>query len=89
MSFETVRPETLMDIADEVQRARFKFPNNSRLYAAFNEACGEVGRVLCERQEQRAWYNELKQVAAMAIRLMEEGDPAYEETRPAVEQHAV
>ncbi len=75
----------LDDVATEVARARSKFPGSKRLYSALAEEFGELAKALLQRAEGRngvdkgSVYAEAKQCAAMAIRIMEEGDPIYDD----------
>jgi NTP pyrophosphatase (non-canonical NTP hydrolase) len=66
----------LLDLSSEVARARNKFPTNDLLFAALVEEVGEVAKALQDETRERV-YEELVQVAAMALRLAVEGDPVY------------
>ncbi len=64
----------LSSLAEELQRARTKFPGNDLLTIALGEEFGE----LCQAQLQRKSRDEIRkealQVACVAIRIYEEGD---------------
>lgn len=62
----------LREVEEEVARARAKFPGNAHQYAALAEEVGEVARALLEGSDNLR--EECVQVAAMAMRLAEEGD---------------
>lgn len=68
----------LNDIADELQRARNKFPSSDLSLAALHEESGEVAKALLELKygngpKQDVW-KEAVQVAVMALRIAVEGD---------------
>lgn len=63
-------------LLDEVAFARSKYPSNDVLFAALVEEVGEVAKALQDETRERL-VAELVQVAAMALRLATEGDPAY------------
>ena len=73
------RATTLFDIAAEVVRARKKFPSREHLLAALGEEYGEVCKAYLENQGKDRVYSEAKQVACVAIRIMEEGDSDFDE----------
>lgn len=67
-------------IEKELVRAREKFPNNELLMAALTEEVGELAKALLSEP----WKNvvaEAVQVAAMAIRIAEEGDSTFADYR--------
>ena len=73
-------PRSYLEINAELTRARTKFANPSRNYIALCEEVGELAKALLDckpgdRESSVAVYKEAVQVAAMAIRVMEEGDP--------------
>ena len=68
-------------LLDEVAFARGKYPSNTVLFAALVEEVGEVAKALQDETRDRL-VAELVQVAAMALRLAVEGDPAYEKSIP-------
>ena len=59
----------MLDVCQEVESARAKFPTNKELFVALVEEVGEVARAL---QENGDIYGESKQVACLAIRIMTE-----------------
>jgi len=69
-------PSTVCDIAEEVLRARKKFPGNRFLLAALTEEVGELARATLQRKPENI-IKEAIQVAAVAIRIIEEGDSAF------------
>lgn len=75
-----MRNQTKYDIAAELKAARKKFPNPEHLFAALTEEVGELAKALLDEPAQ-AVYDEAKQVATMAIRIMEEGDPTFDALR--------
>ena len=64
---------TMMDVYTEVRAARAKFPANRNLTVALAEEVGELAQAQLQGDFEKA-YKEAKQVAAVAIRIMEEGD---------------
>lgn len=65
----------LFDVAQEIQRARQKFPTNAHLCAALTEETGEVARALLDGSPgQRHLREECVQVACVAARIALEGD---------------
>lgn len=73
-------PRSLLEINLELERARAKFPQPNKNYLALCEEVGELAKALLDcgpgdRESSMAVYKEAVQVATMAIRLMEEGDP--------------
>jgi hypothetical protein len=73
----SVGTSTLQAISDEVSRARAKFPDNAHMLGALMEEVGELSKALLENQGHQRVYDEAKQVACVAIRIMEEGDGDY------------
>ena len=71
---------TMSDIVKEVERARKKFPDPYALLAALTEEVGELAKALLDEPMDRV-ESEAIQVAAMAIRIIEEGDPALDPIR--------
>ncbi len=65
----------------ELQKARSKFPSNKHLLHAFTEEAGEVTKAFLDmnqgKAEERQVLKELIQTIAMAVRLMQEGDPDF------------
>lgn len=68
----------LKAVEREVARARAAWPRNAHMYAALAEEVGEVARALLEGQGPDALRAECVQVAAMAMRLAEEGDADFD-----------
>lgn len=70
----------LFEVSTELVRARAKFPSNEGLLAALTEEVGEVAKAVMEEP----WENvrkECVQVAAVAMRLAEEGDTSLDRLR--------
>lgn len=74
-----VRP-FLSDVQREVEQGRERFPGNGHLYVALAEEVGEVARALLDCERPESLRAECVQVAAMAMRLAEEGDADFPET---------
>lgn len=76
---------TILEINEELNRARQKFPMPNPTYKALGEEFGELSKALLDckpgdTESNVAVYREALQVAVMAIRVMEEGDkdtPSY------------
>lgn len=64
---------------NEVARARKKFPNPDLLTTAFAEEAGELVKAILDNYHGMPSnvYEEAIQVIAMAVRLIEEGDPVH------------
>lgn len=71
------REQTLNDISDEVIAARQKFPGSHHTLAALTEEVGELAQALLQEKSWDEIYAEAKQVACVAIRMMEEGDTTF------------
>lgn len=73
------RPEaaTLAEVGREVARARAKFPSNEHLLAALVEEVGELAQALLQGQPAPEVVAEAIQVAAVAVRIVEEGDADF------------
>lgn len=70
---------TMTSVAFEVRRAREKFPRDHNLVVALMEEVGELAKeALQNGTHTPAFKGEAKQVAAVAMRLMEEGDSIQE-----------
>lgn len=67
----------LAAIGDEVVRARTKFPGNKHLLAALTEEVGELAQA-CLKDNPAEIHKEAIQVACVAIRIIEEGDSAFD-----------
>lgn len=74
-------PETKYCIDAELEFARFKFPSTKYLLAALVEEVGELAQALIDHSRGKTTaehiYEEAIQVAAMAIRLAEEGSEEF------------
>lgn len=73
--------EIIAAVETELKFARDKFPSNKHLLHAFTEEAGEVTKAFldnavgkCESSHIR---KELVQAIAMAVRLLQEGDPDF------------
>ncbi len=75
-------PSWVDEVLAEVERARAKRPNPDHLVTAFGEEVGEVQRAalhqIYEAGTPEAVRLELIQTIAVAVRLLEEGDPAHQ-----------
>lgn len=69
-----VAPTTLDLVAEEVKRARAKFPRNAHMLAALVEEVGEVARALLDGEGGHRVREEAIQVACVAVRIADEGD---------------
>ena len=69
------------DVVFELIKARKKFPGTEDLLHAFTEEAGEVTKGFLhlkhEKGSPKEVYGELIQTIAMAVRLIEEGDPNF------------
>lgn len=77
----------LSDVQNEVTRARIKFPDSKHLLAALMEEVGELANALLEEEYGRGVtsemvYREAVQVAVVAMRLAEEGEPSFPRYEP-------
>lgn len=72
------KQQTLDDVAVEILRARIKHPGNAHLLAALMEEVGELAKAYLEKEEFPRIYSEAKQVACVAMRIMEESDSDFE-----------
>lgn len=65
----------------ELQKARRKFPDNKHLLHAFTEEAGEVTKAFLDMNQGKCddahVIKELVQAIAMAVRLLQEGDPDF------------
>ena len=73
MSIRDTNPDTLPRINAEVIRSREKYPGNARMIEAVRGEVNELADALATG-DYDAWYSEAAQVAAVAARIMEEGD---------------
>ena len=73
-----LRTSSLAELEAEVERARRKFPGNRHLLAALTEELGEVANAILEHGNGQRMREEAVQVACVAMRLYEEGDPDFD-----------
>ena len=66
------------DLAEEVLRAREKFPSNRFLLAALTEEVGELAKAYLQREGRDAIRKEALAVACVAMRIYEEGDAIFD-----------
>lgn len=78
-----------LDVEEEVERARGKFPDTAKLSLAMTEEFGEVVKALLDQEQKpekgltsREVYEEIVQAAAMAARLATEGDTLFPKYKP-------
>lgn len=73
-------------VRTELQKARIKFPDNRHLLHAFAEEAGEVTKAFLDSNQGKAdeaqIIRELIQTIAMAVRLLQEGDPDFPRLPP-------
>lgn len=72
------REDSMQALAAEIVRARTKFPGNRFLYTALAEEFGELAKAILQKEGRERIMEEALQVACVAMRLYEEGDPAYD-----------
>lgn len=70
--------QALFMIGEELARAREKFPRPDNLLAALFEEGGETAKALLQSGNGDDSVAEAMQTAAMAVRLMVEGDPGFD-----------
>jgi hypothetical protein len=79
-------------VAAELVRARAKFPGTTNVTVALAEELGELSKALLDHSygkgENDAVYAEAVQVAAMAQRVAEEGDPSFPYVPPPLPQRS-
>lgn len=72
---------TMAAVSAEVARARILFPGNKQQLAALVEEVGELAQALIDHDRGKATADDIQkeavQVAAMAIRLLEEGSAEF------------
>jgi NTP pyrophosphatase (non-canonical NTP hydrolase) len=73
---------TVCDVAEEMMRAREKFPSNEHLLAALTEEVGELAQAFIQKKPWDEIRGEAMQVACVAMRIMEEGDSTLTEPTP-------
>lgn len=72
-----LRPRPFLEqVAAELKRARTKFPSSRHSMTALMEEVGELAKAMLDESPERV-YAEAVQVAAMAARVAEEGDPTH------------
>ncbi len=69
---------TLDAINDEVIAARVKHPGSNKLFVALVEEVGELAKALLQCKDRDEIDGEALQVAAMCVRLIEEGDADFD-----------
>lgn len=69
---------TLNAIAMETIRARLKHPGRRHLLAALVEEVGELAQAMLQQKPKAEIDKEAIQVAAVAVRLIEERDSAFD-----------
>lgn len=71
------------DLAEEILKAREKFPGNRYLLAALVEEVGELAKAYLQREGKEAIRKEALQVACVAMRIYEEGDAIFDDVSDA------
>lgn len=71
------RNATMSAVCNEVDRARHLFPEGKHQTVALMEEVGELSQALLENESPERIREEAIQVAAMAIRVAEEGDADF------------
>lgn len=75
--------DKLLDqVRGEIERSRETFPPNAHMLAALTEEVGEVARALLEDLPEPLLRVECVQVAAMALRIADEGDADFAPPSP-------
>jgi NTP pyrophosphatase (non-canonical NTP hydrolase) len=69
---------TLQAISAEVVKARSKFPGNKHLLATLLEEAGELAKAMLHDRPREEIEREAIQVCAVAVRIIEEGDAAFD-----------
>jgi NTP pyrophosphatase (non-canonical NTP hydrolase) len=69
---------TLAAVTSEVIRARLKFPSNKHLLTALVEEVGELAQAMLQDKPRDEIQREAIQVACVAMRIVEEGDSAFD-----------
>lgn len=72
----TMHEDTIANIEVELEHARAKFPYSTHLSVALMEEVGEMSHDILEGNWELA-RREAAQVAAVAIRIIEEGDADF------------
>ncbi len=76
---DTPSAKSFIEIQLELNRAREHFPSSSHSLAALVEEVGELSTALLEGEGRDRVRQEAFQVAVMAIRIAEEGDPSFDQ----------
>lgn len=71
------KQESIDALKEEINRARNKHPSNAHLLAALTEEVGELNKAYLEADYEHA-KTEAIQVACVALRVLEEGDSAFQ-----------
>jgi hypothetical protein len=86
LNAQQVRHAILTDIEEEIDRARAKYPSNEFMLDALHEEGGELAQAMIDYSRSESGskaktvkdiYMEAIQTAAVAIRILEEGDAAH------------
>jgi hypothetical protein len=72
-----LEPLTVDAVEAAVMTARLKFPGNRFTLAALTEEVGELARALLQKRGTDEVVREAIQVAAIALRIVEEGDASF------------
>lgn len=75
----SMKGTTASDVAEEVMRARDKFPGNKFLLAALVEEVGELAQAMLQKKSPEEIRREATQVACVAVRIIEEGDASFDD----------
>lgn len=70
---------TMDALRAEVRRDRTERPGNLHLFVALTKELGELARVMLQRLPHSARADRALRVAAIAIRLLEERDSAFDD----------
>ena len=73
----TLASSSITALQEQVLRGRRKFPANRLMLAALAEEVGELARALLQRKARGDVESEAIQVAAVAMRIFEEGDASF------------
>lgn len=68
---------SIAELTDEMIAARRKFPDPTGLLTALLEEAGELAQAILQKRPLSDICGEALQVACVAMRLYEEGDPLY------------
>ena len=80
---DSMHGSSASDLAEEVMRARQKFPGRRFLLAALTEEVGELAKAYLQREGDEAVRKEALQVACVAMRIYEEGDETFDDVTAA------